>query len=72
MCYEVYEQLERINKLSEIALEFHGELLGEVAATEVVGSSLDLADLLEDSEEEALFDEDGVEQDDQSFADSEE
>jgi len=58
MSCEIVEQLERINRLSEVALEFHGEFLGEVAAHEVVGSSFNLDDLLdEEAEDEELEDE---------------
>lgn len=51
MSCEIVDLLERINRLSEIALEFHGEDLGELAAREVVGSALDLADTLDESDE---------------------
>jgi hypothetical protein len=57
MSCEIVEQLERINRLSEVALEFHGEFLGEVAAHEVVGSSFDLSDLLDEEDNEELEDE---------------
>lgn len=57
MSCEIVEQLERINRLSEVALEFHGEFLGGVAAHEVVGSSFDLSDLLDEEDNEELEDE---------------
>lgn len=51
MACNVVEALERINRLSEIALEFHGEFLGEVAANEVVGTALDLDNFIEEADE---------------------
>jgi NTP pyrophosphatase (non-canonical NTP hydrolase) len=57
--------LERINRLSEIALEFHGEEVGEVAESALINSALDLSLLKEDLEDEG-------DEFDETFADSEE
>ena len=55
--------LERINRLSEVALEFHGEEVGEVAEAAIIDSAFDLSSLTDDLEDGEV---------DEMFADSEE
>jgi hypothetical protein len=57
MACETFDLLERINRLSEIALEFHGEYLGDVAAFDVVETSQALQDALFEEEEEVVTEE---------------
>jgi hypothetical protein len=57
---QIVELLTRIHRLSEIALEFHGEHLGEVAQDEVVNTAFDLSlveEEVEDEEEDDFFEE---------------
>jgi hypothetical protein len=44
----IEDQLLRINRLSEIALEFHGEVLGEVAEDTLIDTALGLAEFKDD------------------------
>jgi hypothetical protein len=62
MACEIVELLERIHRLSGIALEFHGEYLGDVATDEVFGTAFELS-MLEDDEEDL---------EEETFADSDE
>jgi hypothetical protein len=65
MACKVVELLEHIHRLSEIALEFHGEYLGDVATDEVFGTAFELS-MLEDDEEDL------EEDNEETFADSDE
>jgi hypothetical protein len=57
MACEKVEVLTRINRLSEIALEFHGEYLGEVAEDEIFDASEILGEMRFDELEEEFGEE---------------
>jgi hypothetical protein len=51
MACETFDLLERINRLSEVAMEFDSEYLGHVAAREIVCSAMGLSDALDENDE---------------------